>query len=63
VLESTVRDVRARLLGAELILKVKKIELPGVDLSQAKGVAASAAETVDEGTLSYGLLVGALPES
>jgi hypothetical protein len=61
VLESTVRDVRARLLGAELILKVKKIELPGVDLGQARGVAASAAETIEEGTLSYGLLVGTLP--
>jgi SAM-dependent methyltransferase len=63
VLESTVRDVRARLLGAELILKVKKIELPGVDLGQAKRVAASAAETIEEGTLGYGLLVGTLPYS
>lgn len=63
VLESTVRDVQARLLGAELILKVKKIELPGVDLKQARGVAANAAKAVEQGTLGYGLLVGALPES
>jgi ubiquinone/menaquinone biosynthesis C-methylase UbiE len=62
VLASTVRDVRARLLGAELILRVKKLELPGVDLGQAKRVAASAAETIEEGTLGYGLLVGTLPQ-
>jgi hypothetical protein len=61
VLESTVRDVTAKLFGAELILKIKKIELPGVDLTQAMSVAASAAETIEEGTLSYGLLVGTLP--
>ena len=61
VLESTVKNVRARLLAAELILKVKKLELPGVDLGQAKSVAASAAETIEEGTLGYGVLVGTLP--
>ncbi len=61
VLESTVRDVTAKLFGAELILKIKKIELPGVDLTQAMSVAASAAETIEEGTLSYGLLVGTMP--
>ncbi len=61
VLESTVRDVTAKLFGAELILKIKKIELPGVDLTQAMSVAASAAVTIEEGTLGYGLLVGTLP--
>ncbi len=61
VLETTVRDVTAKLLGAELILKVKKIELPGVDLAQAKSVAAIAAETIEGGALGYGLLVGTLP--
>ncbi len=61
VLESTVRDVRAKLLGAEMFLKVKKIELPGVDLGQAMSVAASAAATIDDGTLGYGLLVATLP--
>ncbi len=61
VLESTVRNVRAKLLGAELILKLKNIELPGVDLKQAKSVAASAAATIEGGALGYGLLVGTLP--
>jgi SAM-dependent methyltransferase len=59
-LRSTVRDIQARLFGAELILKVKKIEIPGVDFKQAKNVAKIAAETIEEGTLGYGLLVGTL---
>jgi len=60
VLESTVRNVRARLLGAELLVNIKKLELPGVDFEEARMVAASAARTIDEGTLGYGLLVGTL---
>jgi SAM-dependent methyltransferase len=61
VLEVTVRDVRAKLLGAELLLKATKVEIPGVDIGQAKSVARTAAQTIEEGTLGYGLLVGTLP--
>ena len=61
-LRSLVRNARARLLGAELILKVKNIELPGVDLRQAQRVASSAADTIEGGTLGYGLLVGTLTQ-
>lgn len=61
VLETTVRNVRASLLGAELIFKVKKLEIPGVDFEEAKIVAASAARTIEEGTLGYGLLMATLP--
>jgi len=61
VLEATVKDVRAKLLGAELILKATKVEIPGVDIGQAKSVAKSAAKTIEEGVLGYGLLVGTLP--
>ena len=60
VLETMVRDVRAKLLGAELILKLGKIEIPGVDLKQAKTVAISASESIDRGTLGYGLVVATL---
>lgn len=59
-LGSTVRDIQARLFGAELMLKLKKIEIPGVDIKQAKSVARIAAKTIEEGTLGYGLLVGTL---
>ncbi len=60
VLEATVRDVRAKLLGAKLLLKATKVEIPGVDIGQAMSVARTAAETIEEGTIGYGLLVGTL---
>lgn len=60
VLESTVRNVRASLLGAEFMIKVGKLEIPGIDFEEARIVATSAAKTIDEGTLGYGLLVGTL---
>ena len=59
-LTSMVRNARARLLGAEMIMKVGKLEIPGVDIGQAQIVASSAADTIEEGTLGYGLLVGTL---
>ena len=60
-LTSMVRNARTRLLGAEMIMKVGKLEIPGVDIGQAQIVAISAADTIEEGTLGYGLLVGTLP--
>lgn len=56
-LSQTVADIRARLLGAELLVKLKKIDLPGVDFEEARKVARSAAETIRQGKLGYTLLV------
>ena len=53
-----VQDVRAKLLGAELLVKLKKLDLPGVDFEQARRLARSAAEAIREGKLGYALLVG-----
>lgn len=61
-LTSMVRNARSRLLGAEMIMKVGKLEIPGVDIGQAQIVAISAADAIEEGTLGYGLLVGTLPK-
>lgn len=61
VLRSAVRNVRAGLVGAEWMLKAKQLQLPGVDLAEAKHLAARAAEAVEAGMLGYGLLVGTLP--
>ena len=58
-----VGDVRGKLLGAELLVKLKKIELPGADFSQAKSIARSAAEAVREGKLGYALLVASYGSS
>ena len=59
-LGSTVAAIQKRLFGAEFFLKVKKIEIPGVDIMQAQNVARIAAKTIEDGTLGYGLLLGTL---
>ncbi len=56
-LRRTVADIRGKLLGAELLVKLKKIDLPGADFDQAKAIARSAAQAVREGKLGYALLV------
>ena len=56
-LGQTVSDVRGKLLGAELLVKLKKIDLPGADFEQARLIARSAAEAIREGKLGYSLLV------
>jgi ubiquinone/menaquinone biosynthesis C-methylase UbiE len=58
-LAEMVTSIRTKLLGAELMLKLKKIELPGVDFEQAKGMARSALEAVRQGKLGYAIMVGA----
>lgn len=62
VLGMTVRSVQAKLMGAELILRTKQLEIPGIDIGQARSVAATAAETIENGGLGYGLFVGTLPQ-
>lgn len=61
-LGQTVSDVRARLLGAELLIKLKKIDLPGADFQEAKKIARGAAEAVRGGKLGYALLVAGQSE-
>lgn len=56
VLGQTVADVRGKLLGAELLVKLRKIDLPGADFQQARLIARSAAEAIREGKLGYVLL-------
>jgi arsenite methyltransferase len=56
-LAELVQAVRTRLLGAELLLKLKQLDLPGADFEQAKALARHAAEAVRQGTLGYALVV------
>jgi ubiquinone/menaquinone biosynthesis C-methylase UbiE len=56
-LSGIVESIRAKLLGAELLVKLKKVDLPGVDLEQAKALARSAAEAVQQGQLGYAVLL------
>jgi arsenite methyltransferase len=57
-LAELVRVVCARLLGAELLVKLKQLDLPGADFAQAKALARHAAEAIRQGTLGYALVVG-----
>ncbi len=46
-----VHQVRTRLLGAEILIGLKKLDLPGVDLAEAKALAQAALTAVQQGSL------------
>jgi arsenite methyltransferase len=54
------RDVQGRLLGIELMVKLKKLDLPGADFEQAKLVARAAVRAIQQGLLGYSLIVARL---
>ena len=56
-LAAMVRDIRTKLLGAEVLVKLKTLDLPGVDFEAAKGLVRSAADAVRAGTLGYALII------
>jgi arsenite methyltransferase len=56
-LAELVRDVRTRLMGAEVVARLKPVELPG-GFQGARSMVASAAAAVSEGRLSYAVLLG-----
>jgi arsenite methyltransferase len=57
-----VREIQGKLLGAELLLKLKQIELPStIDFAQARALAKSAAEAVRAGQFGYVALLAAQP--
>jgi arsenite methyltransferase len=57
-LSELVREIQGRLLGVELMSKVKKLDLDGIDFEQAKQLARAAAEAVRAGQLGYALVYG-----
>jgi len=60
-----VGSIRTKLLGAEMLVKLKKLTLPGaIDFAAAKGMVRAAAAAVADGTLGYALVVAAkgIPE-
>jgi arsenite methyltransferase len=52
------RDIQGRLMGIELASKLNKLELPGVDLDEAKRLARAASAAIREGRLGYALITG-----
>jgi ubiquinone/menaquinone biosynthesis C-methylase UbiE len=57
-LAEMVKDIRGKLLGVELMSKLKKLNLEGVNFAEAKALARAAADAVRDGTLGYALIVG-----
>lgn len=51
------RDVQARLLGAELMVKLRKLDLPGMEFDEARKMARAAMTAIQQGSLGYCLIV------
>jgi ubiquinone/menaquinone biosynthesis C-methylase UbiE len=53
-----VNKIRMKLLGAEIMVGLNKLDLPGVDLSTAKQMAQAATTAIRQGTLGYAVVCG-----
>jgi ubiquinone/menaquinone biosynthesis C-methylase UbiE len=60
-LRDLMATVRGKLIGAELLVNLKRLTLPGADFTQAKVMARAAMEAVNAGTLGYMLVVAQKP--
>jgi len=60
-LAQMVHDIQGRLLAAELMVRLEKMSLPGVDFAEAKTTAACAARAVRSGLLGYSLITAQKP--
>lgn len=60
-LAEMVRDVQSRLLGIEIATGLGKLQIPGLDLAEAKRLANAAADAVRQGELGYAILIARKP--
>ena len=60
-LKAMIESVRLRLMGAELMVRLKRLDLSGVDFEQARLLARLATECAQDGRLGYALLVAGKP--
>ena len=56
-LREMVQAIRSKLLVADILIGLKKLDLPGLDLQQAKAFSKAAQDAIAAGHLGYGLLV------
>ena len=62
-LAELVHDIQGKLLGVEMLARLKKIELPGtIDFEQAKALAKSAAAAIQSRKFGYAIIVATKPE-
>lgn len=57
-LSEMVRQIRVKLLGAEILVGLKKLTLPGVDFASAKRLAGSALAAIEQGQIGYAIFIG-----
>ena len=62
-LTDLVRSIRKKLLGAEIMVGLKKLDLPGIDFTSAKQMATSALTAIQQGLLGYAFLCAVKSES
>ena len=56
-LQELVDAIRSRLLGVQLVAKLKEVEMPGFDLAHARELARTASVAIANGSLGYALMV------
>jgi ubiquinone/menaquinone biosynthesis C-methylase UbiE len=56
-LQEMVQGIRGKLLMAEIMIGLKKLDLPGVNLSQAKAFSKAAQDAIAANHLGYGIVV------
>lgn len=56
-LRQLIHDIRGKLVGADLLVKLKQIDLPGADFTEAKSIARTAARSVEAGNLNYAIMI------
>jgi len=61
-LQEMVQDIRGKLLMAEIMIGLKKLRLPGLDIQQAKSFATAANDAIRDKKLGYALLIAQKPE-
>ena len=59
-LATMVEQIRSKLLLADIMVGLKKLELPGLDIQQAKQFASAARDALKQNKLGYALVVGEL---
>ena len=57
-LAEMVHEVRGKLLGIEIMKGLKKLDLPDVDLTEAKAMAHTALEAIAQGKIGYAIVCG-----
>ncbi len=60
-LREMTREIQGRILSAQIVVGLKKIELPGFDFAQAAGMAKAALLAIERGHLGYAVFLARKP--